>query len=428
MVRPGIIINRMRRVLIASAPLLIALLPFDVSAPVAQAATPHATGTTTGAFINVLEPDGTSRSYQFASVVPTYDSTGILTLYASSGPESLSLTIDGQPPVPGSYTLGEPGMSGSNVSWFGSIGCRPNPIDLRAGVQINEVAIQGTHVTQAAVQFGLVGECAGATQIIEGSIAFDAANTTPGQGYYLYGPDGSLAGFGNDSYLTYLGDPTVLDLNQPIVGMATTPDYGGYWMVASDGGIFAYGDAPFDGSMGGRPLTKPIVGIAATPDGNGYWLVASDGGIFSFGDAPFYGSMGGRRLNKPIVGMAPTTDGRGYWLVASDGGIFAFGDAAFHGSMGATHLNQPIVGMAATPDGNGYWMVAADGGVFAFNAPFYGSMGGRRLNKPIVGIAATPDGNGYWMVAADGGVFAFNAPFDGGLGGTGTSGVVGVSL
>ena len=37
--------------------------------------------------------------------------------------------------------------------------------------------------------------------------------------------------------------------------------------------------------MGGKPLNTPIVGMAATPDGGGYWLVASDGGIFSFGDA-----------------------------------------------------------------------------------------------------------------------------------------------
>ena len=50
-------------------------------------------------------------------------------------------------------------------------------------------------------------------------------------------------------------------------------------------------------------LNKPIVGMAATPDGKGYWLVASDGGIFAFGDAVFYGSTGAMRLNKPIVGM-----------------------------------------------------------------------------------------------------------------------------
>jgi hypothetical protein len=74
--------------------------------------------------------------------------------------------------------------------------------------------------------------------------------------------------------------------------------------VASDGGIFNYGDALFYGSMGGQPLNKPIVGLAATPDGAGYWEVASDGGIFGFGDATFEGSMGGLPLNAPIVAMA----------------------------------------------------------------------------------------------------------------------------
>jgi hypothetical protein len=44
--------------------------------------------------------------------------------------------------------------------------------------------------------------------------------------------------------------------------------------------------------------------MATTPDGKGYWLVASDGGIFAFGDAGFFGSMGGGKLNSSIVGMA----------------------------------------------------------------------------------------------------------------------------
>jgi hypothetical protein len=45
--------------------------------------------------------------------------------------------------------------------------------------------------------------------------------------------------------------------------------------------------------------------MAATPDGGGYLLlVASDGGIFAFGDAAFHGSTGGTPLSEPIVGMA----------------------------------------------------------------------------------------------------------------------------
>ncbi len=88
------------------------------------------------------------------------------------------------------------------------------------------------------------------------------------------------------------------------------------------------------------------MGVAPTPDGAGYWLVGSDGGVFAFGDATFHGSLGATHLNAPIVGVAPTPDGAGYWLVGSDGGVFAFGDATFHGSLGATHLNAPIIGMA----------------------------------------------------------------------------------
>ena len=87
--------------------------------------------------------------------------------------------------------------------------------------------------------------------------------------------------------------------------------------------------------------------MAATPDGLGYWLVASDGGIFNFGDAGFFGSAGGTPLNRPAVGVAGTPDGLGYWLAASDGGIFSYGDARFNGSMGGIVLNQPVVGLAS---------------------------------------------------------------------------------
>ena len=160
--------------------------------------------------------------------------------------------------------------------------------------------------------------------------------------------------------------------------------------------------------------------------------MASDGGIFSFGDAEFFGSTGGIRLNKPIVGMAATPDGNGYWLVASDGGIFSYGDAGFFGSTGSIHLNSPVVGMAAGPGGErllagglrrrhlhlrhgrflrlgrlpppqqaggGHGGDARRQGLLAgglrrrASSPtatplFYGSTGGMQLNKPIVGMAS----------------------------------------
>jgi hypothetical protein len=214
-----------------------------------------------------------------------------------------------------------------------------------------------------------------------------------------------------------LTQPPPQHLNQPVVGMASTPDGGGYWEVASDGGVFSFGDAAFYGSMGGSHLNRPIVGIASTSTGRGYWEVASDGGIFSFGDAAFRGSTGSIALNRPIVGMAATPAGGGYWLVASDGGVFSFGDAAFHGSTGNIRLNRPVVGMASSPSGNGYWLVATDGGIFSFgDATFLGSMGSHPLNRPIVGMASNHRG-GYWMVASDGGIFSFgNAQFYGSTG------------
>ena len=36
----------------------------------------------------------------------------------------------------------------------------------------------------------------------------------------------------------------------------------GYWLVASDGGVFTFGDAEFSGSLGGMPLSAPVVGAA----------------------------------------------------------------------------------------------------------------------------------------------------------------------
>jgi peptidoglycan hydrolase-like amidase len=187
---------------------------------------------------------------------------------------------------------------------------------------------------------------------------------------------------------------------------------GGYWVNATDGGVFSFGNAQFHGSTGGMRLNRPVVGMAATHDAGGYWEVASDGGVFSFGDAHFWGSTGSIVLNKPMVGMAVTPDGGGYWLVASDGGIFAYGDAQFYGSTGSIRLNKPVIGMVPTHDGGGYWLIASDGGVFAYgDAGFFGSLGGAPPATALVGVAPTPGGGGYWVLGANGTVYPFgNAP------------------
>lgn len=227
--------------------------------------------------------------------------------------------------------------------------------------------------------------------------------TTDGQGYWI-GESAHLVANGNVQYAVVgipqgaVGTSASFDcsgspvsagayLPTPTAGIAAAPI--GVWLATADGGVFASCGAQFYGSMGGTRLNQTVVGIAATPDGGGYWEVAGDGGVFAFGDAKFYGSMADATLNRPIVGMAVTQDGMGYWLVASDGGVFSFGDAQFDGSMGAKPLSAPMTGMARNPDGTGYWTVAADGGVFAFgNAPFLGSEGGQPLAAAVVGIAS----------------------------------------
>ncbi|MCU1456024.1 MAG: Esterase [Actinomycetia bacterium] len=230
------------------------------------------------------------------------------------------------------------------------------------------------------------------------------ASTPGGTGYWLVASDGGIFTFGDAKFF---GSTGALHLNQPIVGMARTPTGNGYWLVAADGGIFTFGDAKFFGSTGSLKLRAPIVGMAASPSGNGYWLAGSDGGVFTFGDAPFMGSAGGLKLVKPIVGIAARPSSPGYWLVASDGGVFNYGSAGFFGSAGSLRLEKPIVGIASTIDGKGYLLVASDGGVFTYgNANFRGSTGGIPLVAPVVAIADTPANDGYWMAARDGGVFA----------------------
>jgi len=279
----------------------------------------------------------------------------------------------------------------------------------------------GVHTFASGVTLATVGrQTVTATDSVTSSITGTSGPITVSpapQPYWLVASDGGIFAYGGAGFYGSAGD---VHLNRPIVGMASTLDGRGYWLVASDGGIFTYGDAGFYGSAGDVHLDEPIVGMASTADGKGYWLVASDGGVFAYGDAVFYGSAGDVHLNEPIVGMASTADGKGYWLVASDGGVFAYGDARFLGSAGDVHLNEPIVGMAPTADGDGYWLVASDGGVFAYgDAVFYGSAGDVHLSEPIVGMATSPEGKGYWLVASDGGIFAYGDARFTGSGGTG---------
>ncbi len=241
----------------------------------------------------------------------------------------------------------------------------------------------------------------------------------PTTGYWMVGRDGGVFAFGNAGFVGSLPGIGVHVNN--IVAVVPTPSGQGYWMVGSDGGVFAFGNAGFVGSLPGIGVhVNDIVAVVPTSTGRGYWMVGSDGGVFAFGDAGFVGSLPGIGVHvNNIVAVVPTATGRGYWMVGKDGGVFAFGNAGFVGSLPGmgVHVNN-VVGVVSTSTGRGYWMVGSDGGVFAFgDAGFVGSVPSLGVHvSDVVGVVATSTGKGYWMVGSDGGVFAFgDAGFVGSL-------------
>jgi len=244
-----------------------------------------------------------------------------------------------------------------------------------------------------------------------------------GMGYWMVGSDGGVFAFGNAGYVGSL--PGLGVHVNDIVAVVPTGDGRGHWMVGKDGGVFAFGDARYLGSLPGLGVhVNDIVGVVPTHDNAGYWMVGKDGGAFAFGDASYVGSSPGAGINlNDIVGVVPTKDNAGYWMVGSNGAVFAIGDAHYFGSLHGLHVTvNDIVGVVPAADGNGYWMVGSDGGVFAFgDAGYVGSLPGLGVHVTnVVGVVPTDDAAGYWMVGSDGGVFAFgDAGYVGSLPGLG---------
>ena len=145
------------------------------------------------------------------------------------------------------------------------------------------------------------------------------------RGYWLVGSDGGIFSFGAAAFHGSMGG---IPLQRPVVGITPTASRNGYWLVASDGGIFAFGDSAYYGSIpgiglhpagSGQPdsLDAPIVGVVPSTSGHGYFMVASDGGVFSFGDAQLRGLLPRNRWlrRRRCRGHARQ---HGQWLLARD--------------------------------------------------------------------------------------------------------------
>src|SRR5205823_1776901 len=126
------------------------------------------------------------------------------------------------------------------------------------------------------------------------------------------------------------------------------------------------GDAQNHGDLYGQGQSG-IVGMAVTPDGGGYYVVRNDGAVFLFGNAQNHGDLYGQGQSG-IVGMAVTPDGGGYFLVRNDGAVFLFGNAPNFGDQYLKYFGGGTVGFAVNPNGSSYYLVYADGSVFTQRA------------------------------------------------------------
>ena len=118
---------------------------------------------------------------------------------------------------------------------------------------------------------------------------------------------------------------------------------------------------------------RPVVGMASTPDGNGCWLVASERAIFSFSDAQFYGSTGNIRLNQPV-----RKSGSG--SVDADGKVsLRFGNKMLHLGVGrpwrGTRVRLYIAG--------DYVRVVSEEGELLAETTIDPSKGCQRMRKPL---------------------------------------------
>ncbi len=262
------------------------------------------------------------------------------------------------------------------------------------------------------------------------------APATPARsdGYWLVGSDGGIFTFGSAQFYGSTGS---LVLQRPVVGISPTADRSGYWLVASDGGVFAFGDAGYYGSIPGsglhpagsglpHSLNAPIVGMVPSSDGGGYFMVATDGGVFAFGDARFEGScpgMGG--CSGSAVSVVPDASGNGYWLITQTGSVYAFGDAPFYGAPG--NQGSPVTSAVRTADGHGYWVLLSNGAVYPYGDAVgrggpVGSVGGF---NPASAIFADASGGGYWVATGQGAVYSYgDAPNDGSMAGSHLNGSI----
>ena len=125
--------------------------------------------------------------------------------------------------------------------------------------------------------------------LIPGDVAVSIARSGSGNGYYIITAAGHIYCFGDVASKDY-GDGAPYYI-APYTGIATSSGVNGYVLVNTLGRTYAFGAMNPVGDVT-FPLNAPADSIASTGTG-GYWIGAEDGGVFAFGNAGFFGSVPG---------------------------------------------------------------------------------------------------------------------------------------
>jgi murein DD-endopeptidase MepM/ murein hydrolase activator NlpD len=231
-----------------------------------------------------------------------------------------------------------------------------------------------------------------------------AASPTSAGGYWMLDNQGGVLSYGGAGWQGGLDGATTVS------GIASTLDGRGYWVVDRGGAVTPLGTARSFGDA--RSVRHAaIVNITRSRTGNGYYLLASDGRVFRYGDAPPVGWPEGARTT--FVGMNRTATGDGYWVLDSRGRVFAYGNARDFGDLPAG--SGTAVGLAGTATNNGYWVLTSDGRVHTFGDAV--DLGdpvdlGVCVDSAAVRIRRTASGRGYWVAMSDGDIHQFGDAFD----------------
>lgn len=274
----------------------------------------------------------------------------------------------------------------------------------------------------------------------------DFIGNEPGNGYWVLSNNGEVYNFGNNANHGGV-NATWTNSQMEAQDIENTATGEGYWVLRRDGTIFAKGDAVhygqhlYDPGIGTEPRVwhnHSKAAIARTPDGEGYWVLAFDGTVRAFGNATSHGNHSPITRLFPIwffsevaadIAAHPTASG--YWTMSNQGRVVAHGAASHFGHpYPAPTAENPAVNIVtfekitAHPSGNGYWITDQAGQVWAYGAAkFHGQLRfnsvlqrseGMFANWPMtdfpdfaVDLVSTVSGNGYWIVGNAGGVFPF---------------------